>query len=214
MKEVDIYYAKIRNVSIKQNDEYLKYFPKELIEKNNKYVRWKDRQANLLGKLLLIKWLEKNEYDPTILKQIRKSKYGRPYLPLDIDFNISHSGDYVVCAVSKCSKLGVDIEEIKDIDIRSFKSVFTNNEYQSILASLNSLRRFYEFWTMKESIIKADGRGLSLRLNKIPIMSEDYISIIEGKKWFLTKFNIDNNYCSFLVTDCLEIKINLSHIKF
>jgi len=214
MKVVDIYYTKIQNSLIKGYQDYVEYLPEKLISRNKRYVRWQDKTANILGKFLLIEWLSSNHYDPNILKEIESTKYGRPYLPLDIDFNISHSGDYVICAVSKDLKLGVDIEEVKNIDINSFKSVFTKDEYRLILESSDRISAFYKLWTIKESVIKAEGKGLSIPLKEIMILPDGYTSSIDDNKWFLKELNLDGNYLSYLAIASPFIKINYKKIEF
>ncbi|MCU6707386.1 4'-phosphopantetheinyl transferase superfamily protein [Paenibacillus sp. J5C_2022] len=111
--------------------------------------------------------------------------YGKPMLPDNpsIHFNVSHSGQWVVCLLGSCP-VGVDVEEVAAIDMELGKTCFAPEEYESILREKGESRlsRFYELWTLKESYSKAIGRGLSLPLQsfRIEIDSNRSISIHAG----------------------------------
>ena len=70
----------------------------------------------------LLKYALFNSFDIRLSeKDIVYSDFGKPYLNSQpYKFNVSHSGDWVVCSVGN-SKIGVDIEEIKNIDINAWK---------------------------------------------------------------------------------------------
>ena len=79
-----------------------------------KYRRWQDAHAYLYGKLLLKEAISQLGFDHS-LEFMQKTKYGKPYFKNnDFGFNISHSGEYIVCVISTDEKqnLGIDIEEI------------------------------------------------------------------------------------------------------
>lgn len=88
--------------------------------------------------------------------------YGKPHTN-GIEFNISHSGDYVVFACSK-SPLGIDIERIgRGIDIA--ERVMTAPEYDEFLNDVKENDRedvFCRMWTAKESYMKCSGLGFRL----------------------------------------------------
>ena len=59
---------------------------------------------------------------------------GKPFLiGSEIRFNISHSGEWVVCAVGD-SDMGIDVEEIRAIDFRSVYQRFAESEVQFLNA--------------------------------------------------------------------------------
>src|SRR3954471_20772521 len=100
--------------------KYLNLIPEEIKNRILRLKRWEDRQASLYGKLLLKKGLEELGLDSGLI-HLKYTKYGRPYLEHNPDFNISHSDGYVVCAISTDSKIGIDIEEVKTTPIYDFK---------------------------------------------------------------------------------------------
>ena len=82
---------------------------------------------------------------------------GKPHVLGDItEFNVSHSADLVVCAVSD-KPIGVDVEKIRDIDLGVAKRFFTENEIRYVG---NSTENFFEIWTKKEAVVKCIGSGL------------------------------------------------------
>jgi len=90
-----------------------------------------------------------------------------------IRFNVSHSGDLVLYAITEGHEVGVDVEHIRpmeDLDgiARRF---FSPAEYLE-LASLPAGKRlkcFFDCWTRKESFIKAVGDGLSYPLDRFRV---------------------------------------------
>jgi len=98
----------------------------------------------------------------TAAEGMRKMPSGKPYIPGGREFNISHSGDITVCAVSN-SPVGVDIEIIKPRNISRLMRILTPRERKA-LEALNGeekLREFYRIWTVKEAVCKLSGNGIS-----------------------------------------------------
>lgn len=213
MKKVEIFYTKFdKELPSSQYQVYLNQLPIAFQEKNKKFVRWQDRHANLYGKLLLIKALDENGYNKTSLNDLEYTDYKRPYFKGDFDFNISHSGQYVVCAFSKKTTIGIDIEKISVVDFHDFDRTMTSLQWQDIHSALEPYRSFFNYWTMKESIIKADGRGLSIPLKSIS--ENNNIVSYKETKWYLNRFKIDDNYAACLVTNSEKVKISLNYIYF
>ncbi|WP_423237249.1 4'-phosphopantetheinyl transferase family protein [Clostridium putrefaciens] len=66
--------------------------------------------------------------------KLNKNQYGKPYsgeYP-QFKFNISHSGDYVLCSIDD-KPIGVDIEEIKPIEYEEIAKNFLQQRSLSIL---------------------------------------------------------------------------------
>lgn len=89
---------------------------------------------------------------------------GKPHLcgtSHALDFNLSHSGDWLVCGVTAGSPVGVDIEECKSgRNVMTLARRFFRKEEVVALESCNNADRadrFYDLWTLKESAVKARG---------------------------------------------------------
>ncbi|WP_407672276.1 4'-phosphopantetheinyl transferase family protein [Paenibacillus sinensis] len=106
--------------------------------------------------------------------------FGKPILlnKEHMHFNVSHSGEWVVCAVDD-QPIGIDVEYINLRKIEGHYKVarrfFTSREYDDLMTrqGLEKARYFYDLWTLKESYIKKDGRGLSIPLNSFWFRLED-----------------------------------------
>ena len=179
---------------------YLRSLPDHLRSKMFRYKRWQDAQAFFLGKVLLIECLSRFGLGTECLKNLEYGKNDRPFLPGGIDFNISHSGSYVICCASDRYRVGIDIEEMEPICIQDFKEQFTNLEMQGILESPTPHQTFFDLWTKKEAIVKADGRGLAFPLDNIVFENEDHAQV-EGVDWYLKRIEIDNGLSACLATN-------------
>lgn len=107
--------------------------------------------------------------------QFAYGNMGKPSVAKEsaIDFNISHSGDLFVCAITNGQLVGVDIEQIRPLrDIPSIAKNFFSPVEQSHLVDMGEEHRtlaFYECWTRKEAVIKATGEGLSRSLDSFDV---------------------------------------------
>jgi 4'-phosphopantetheinyl transferase len=94
---------------------------------------------------------------------------GRPYL-VDIaaapDFNVSHSDDVVLIAISRVGRIGVDIEAVRPMeDLQGLAGQMMHPvEWDSFIGLPADQRtaHFFQLWTRKEALLKASGVGLSL----------------------------------------------------
>ena len=102
--------------------------------------------------------------------------HGRPFAvntaarAAGLTFNISHTRDMIVVAVTANRVMGVDVENViaRPVSIGVAHRFFSPSEATSLAAISRDRQqyRFFEYWTFKESYIKARGLGLSLPLDK------------------------------------------------
>lgn len=209
---INVFYTEFNSplTNVKWN-EYFACLPYPLQEKVLKYRKWQDRHANLFGKLLLIKALNYYGYGNRELEQIQYNDYGKPYIDINLKFNISHSGKFVICSISNLYDLGIDIEEVVDLHIADFKNSFSANEWMEIMKSESSINKFYEFWTIKEAVAKAEGKGLSLPLADL-VLEKSSVKVFE-KTWHILKIDLDPGYSASIATDIPLISSGLKLIK-
>ena len=147
----------LENVSDKKRDQY------------SRFVHQEDAYRSLLGEVLIRSTLAldmsvnhhelKFDYNP----------YGKPLLHNnpDLTFNISHSGNWVAMILDHGGHaVGVDVEKTVPLNLAFAANLFAPQENQ-ILASKTGdeqLEYFYQLWTLKESYMKAVGKGLSIPL--------------------------------------------------
>lgn len=181
---------------------YLQELPLSIQQKIRRYKRWKDRQAGLWGKLLLVKGLEQMGYGKNAINHLKYTHFQRPYFPketaIHLDFNITHSGFVVACVLSKTQRIGIDVEEVRLIEIHHFTQQFSEKEMQQMYNADNTEKAFFERWCQKEAIIKVDGRGLSIPLPQVHI--EGSTARVEEQTFYLKSLNLVEGYVSYLAS--------------
>lgn len=211
-----IYALKVIEIDPFIFNELVKYISKERKAKIRRFVNDKDKYSGLISEILIrnIIYDELNMNNNDIF--FEKNEFGKPFLKGydNFHFNISHSGEWIVCVVDE-KNIGIDIEKIQHINYRELaQRFFTEKEYKFILeARLNDqLKNFYRIWTLKESYIKADGRGLSIPLESFTIeiinsKSIDVVTTNSLNKFYFKEFDID---CLYKMSIC-SLNSNLAN---
>lgn len=191
--------------------DLLKKLPKSMHEKAFRFRFDRDAYNYVLGRLLLKKGLKQFGLEQQ-LEKIVFNKNGKPLLE-NIFFNISHTAHFVICGLSQTGEIGLDIEKVKPIDLKDFDRWFTKKEWSDIYAAENPMRRFYWYWTRKESIIKALGVNLSY-LHKIEIDSRRDSFIEKDKEWFLSDLNLGEEYYAAVCSEKEIGEVRMEHFNF
>lgn len=179
-----------------------------------KYQKNEDKMRALLAVLLSRYALGTALQTPMDEVIIDRDDNGRPFLKRQVkwkgDFNLSHSGDWVVCAITSEGKVGVDTERIDEIDINLFKGVLTRNEMELLTANNGeSIPLFYRLWSRKESFVKALGTGLSLPLDNYEFLPTSMKAcyqvhqLDEGivTSWHCKDFHLDKGHSLAVCSD-------------
>lgn len=182
-------------------------FPSKLKEKILAYRSVKHQLHDYFGKKLL-QYLLKEKQLKYSLSDLKYTEKDRPYFDCStFDFNISHSGKYVVLVCSDTSKVGVDIEQHRAIQVDDFKRYFSEDEWQNILQSTIPQNQFFDYWTIKEAAIKCLGDGVAV-LSKTKTLDENRV-LCDDEIFYYKKLDIENNYSFALCSseEISEIKI-------
>ena len=134
----------------------------------------KDRHTYVVTRALIRTVLSK--YSPTAPDswQFAQNRYGRPELlrksnAPPIRFNLSHTSGVVACILALERDVGIDVEELtRKTDTIELADRFFSSDEVSALRGLkreDQAERFFSYWTLKESYIKAIGTGLSMPLD-------------------------------------------------
>lgn len=192
----------IANLSL-VNDKMVKSLTEDEIAKANRYKQDDDSKRSILSSYLLKCVLQDNLINNT---NIFSNDYGKPYLESkEVFFNISHSGNYVVCALSK-DEVGIDIEEIRTTNDLVVKKCFTEDECQYVIDDIT----FTKVWTLKESYIKNIGTGLKTKLNSFSVIQKG--EIVKVNNLMFTSIKLDNYYLSICHAPSKQFKmIYLNH---
>ena len=177
-----------------------------------RYLRWEDRCRALFGKLLLQSQLQNFGFREDLIKEVKQTEYGRPFLDIPLDFNISHSGNYVICAASPDCRVGIDIEEWRDINYQEFRNIFTESEWERMHQIEHTIPEFFRIWAQKESVVKADGRGLTWPLDKIE--ANDHTIVDQDNIWYVQELDLRSGYSSWLATDKAFPQVDIAKVSF
>ncbi|MFI4938614.1 MAG: 4'-phosphopantetheinyl transferase family protein [Candidatus Berkiellales bacterium] len=142
------------------------------------------------------------------------TSYGKPYLEnTDLAFNTSHSGKYIVYAITRKACIGVDVEEIKyDLDfLQLAKTTFSEAEYLNFIKLPVEDRAFafYRLWTRKEAFLKAIGTGLHYPLDEVEVsfLPTETVKLVnikfqptEAQLWGIDEIVLDNNHVAAIAT--------------
>jgi len=159
------------------NEEFNLLIPlvsEERRERISRFCNIYDAQNSLIGDILVREALSEMTGLSHVHFICRTNEYGKPFLTnySDIHYNTSHTRGIVACAFDALP-VGIDIELIKPIDINIAKHFFSEDEIDYIFSASNGdeLTRFYQVWTMKESLIKWEGVGLSKDLKSFSVLA-------------------------------------------
>ncbi len=149
--------------------------------------------------------------------------FGKPFLKdSKIRFNLSHSEDLGVLAITLGREIGVDVERIRQQkDILNVAERFFAAPERAALRSLPAPERaagFYRCWTRKEAYIKARGDGLSLDLNSfvVSLLPQEPAALLaandgpdEVSRWRMFTLDLHPKYAAALAVEDREGRVCL-----
>ncbi len=190
-------------------------------EKNKvlKYRHGEDRVRSLAARLMLFKYAlcfkdetykdiyfvkssEEFSKENINIFDIEYADSGKGYIKgyENIFYNISHSGVYSVCALSD-REIGVDIQEIRDINENVARRFFSEKDNEFINSDLSDKKdRFIKVWTVKESFAKLTGRGIAQGLETFyeDFENNKILSVADNAKiGEFKEFAVDKGYYCF-----------------
>ena len=190
--EIHIYYL-CEDSRYNYNNSFINNLSDDEINKINRFIFEKDRITHTISKgtLRYIMSGYLNLKPEEII--FNQNEYGKPFIsedqnPEKIQFDLSHSGDMIIYAISKGRNIGIDIQEIKDSDsvIDIVEHYFSETEKSAFrsLPDEQKLKGFHSCWARKEAYIKALGLGLSYPLNSfsMPVTPEYSSAVIYDDK--------------------------------
>ena len=140
-------------------------------------------------------------------EELLKNENGKPYFANGPYFNISHSGKYVLMAVST-AEIGVDIEEIKNRDMSSLVRIFNEAEAKMIKEHSD----FYYLWCAKESLIKCMGLTVG-KVREIPGLPLNGLKTYKGKDYQCKSFIYDKHIVSITREGNEEYEIDIKKVN-
>jgi 4'-phosphopantetheinyl transferase len=152
-----------------------------------------------------------------------QNEFGRPHLAppaaaSGLTFNLSHTRHIALLAIATGITLGVDVEQIHPIESGLVEQYFSSQEQTALkaLEGEDRLKGFYNCWTRKEAILKAEGNGLKVRLDAFdvslnPKEQATVLGVRAGaglmSNWHLTELRPAPGFVGALATDAPPAKV-------
>ncbi len=156
----------IANLSDFPESDYNETFNMMSDERKASVLRYRnenDRRRSVLGERLARKGISALFGISEREIEFARTEKGKPFaVNANAHFSISHSKDLVVCAVDD-REIGVDVELIREIEMRVTKIACTEQDRDFIFEPHNEnerILRFFEVWTAKEAYFKYLGTGI------------------------------------------------------
>lgn len=219
MKNIKVYLMNVENIKDPRTfASWKEFLPKERWEKTVRPLKEEDRKTELAAWLLLYQALKERGISEEKINAADAYCYGEHGKPMrrseEVCFNLSHSGKYVLCAVSE-TEIGCDIEKIKEVKWKLAKRFFSEKEYE-ILEEVErqesparwteTNETFTRLWVLRESYVKKTGEGLGIALAGL-----DFSDILEQKNFkgkkngeFLEETFFEMEYDGYWIAVCGE----------
>lgn len=184
---IKVYAMNVSGIDISDKALLKKMSPKRM-DKLERLKPEKSKRQSIGAELLLNYALKKelNVKTPVIWDTDENGKLFIPDCTLNV--NLSHSGNYAVCAVSDM-QVGVDIQKMDKANMALAQRFFTSEECEFIKTNDD----FYDIWVKKESLIKAVGKGLAIPLSSFSVLGS--AAEFKGKIYTFKKYTVcDKEY--------------------
>lgn len=157
----------------------------------------------------------------------RQSNTGKPVLAGGgLHFNITHSHEMALVAVTRCGEIGVDVEHVRSVasHLDMAERYFTPGEVAALRRLPPGAREkaFYHIWTRKEAFLKAIGLGLSHGLERfeVSVPPDDPARILHidgdlraGSRWSMTCLEPMAGYVGAVAIECRDLNICLDRFE-
>ena len=151
---------------------------------------------------------------------------GKPFVQGSkaVYFNLTHSADVIILAVTEEGEIGVDIEKVdREFEWMRVDSVLDLSEIEwikekELTGSSSVFQRFFQIWTLKESYIKCTGEGMSRHLKKLNFhVLPEHIQFLDSTndaqktgEYYFESYIYESN---FIFSICLQQSHNLERFN-
>ncbi len=217
MNNARLYYIKhqgeneLTDIAAARVKQWLSLLSRQKQASIQRLLHYPNRITSLLGLRLLSLCAQDEGIRSFKLNDVQYPDKGKPFWKSDndcFDFNISHSGNFILIITSKTLKVGVDVEAIRKLKYLNFKMVLSADE---LLEIKQTPLCFFDLWSKKEAVVKAaDTIGLA-RMRDVSL-NED-IAILDEAQWFLKNIKLDNQYAINMATSKIVDDLIVKQIR-
>jgi 4'-phosphopantetheinyl transferase len=136
-----------------------------------------------------------------------------------LHFNLTHSHDLALLAVTRAAQIGVDVEAVRPLSdahelVNRFFSARESAAFESVPEAEKPLA-FFNLWTRKEAWLKATGEGIGHLLNKVEVSflpgePAELLTLPQDSKsrWTLTDLAPAPGFAAALAVACSAPTLN------
>ena len=221
---IDIWQTRL-DLSVRDIEYYADMLCAEEKQRVDKFKFSKKRHEYIITRGLLRRVLAQTlDTDPHSL-QFEYAEHGKPYLTerwqdKTVSFNVTHSGNKALVAVTLERNIGVDIELIRtEVEFDKLSNRFFSADESSSLETYKKQdlsKAFYACWTGKEAYVKALGDGISFGLSEFSVSvdpEEEQVTLVthwdtdEASRWTIINLDTGKDYIGAIAADKKEIKL-------
>lgn len=211
--DIHVYYAYLRDglrSDGESGDDFLSLSDRQRIGRMQKEI---DRARSRIGRSLLRHALSELNIREEAVSEIEWDEYQKPFIKsiYPLQFSISHAGQLVVCVTSFC-KVGVDVEKIDDsfdFELCGTAGVFSPSEMKFMEQSANPRLDFFRLWTLKESVLKANGTGFSFPADHVETLTNPVM--VQNERYY-TFHEFMNGYSFSLAVSSVYGRIQFEKV--
>ncbi len=174
--DVTVFYSALQSVPASVVAALEKNLRHAELERANRFKFEKDRSLFVISRALL--YHSMSHLTGIRNWRLRLGRHGKPEIisaegEPSVHFNLSHTAGLVACAISHSYAVGIDLEATdRNFDFSSIAERFfsqSERQYLRACAVTGRSEAFFRIWTVKESVMKAIGDGLSIPLADITV---------------------------------------------
>lgn len=188
-------------------------------DRADRFIKPADRDRFILCRGLLRRILGAELGNDPASIDFHRNEQGKPYLPNSaLQFNISHSNDRLLVAVTAGRAVGVDIEFRRDnVQMKAISERFFSPEELAFFLNQGTARDvFFDIWSKKEAYVKALGTGIFRDLQSFTVPLDDLPErpSLEDAPWIFQSLDIDPDYSAALVWQQLDTDAAPPNLQF
>jgi 4'-phosphopantetheinyl transferase len=177
-------------------------------DRAGRFLFEQDRQRFVVARAALRSLIGWHVQMPASRIHLTVQSHGKPRLVADghedkVRFNVSHSYDLALIAISGEREVGVDVERIRPLaDLDSIAARhFAPEERQALFRAtpVDRLPLFYRYWTLKEAYLKARGFGLHMPLDAVDVSAAAEDPFVLQGGWSARTLTCEPGYAAALV---------------
>ena len=209
LKNIQVLVANtLSEANIIELTDLIALLPSTLQKRAKRYMNKRSSINYCFGRLLLMKAISDLGFDNNKINDVYYSDNDKPLIQ-EFSFSISHSEHYVTISYSIDCQLGLDIENIQNVELKNFRSFFREDEWETINAAEDPIQKFYWYWIRKESILKAED-GKMNQVNAVFITSpENGYFKNPQKSWLLNEIEIGEKCRGVIASDSENIEVKI-----